>query len=407
MKKIWLWYLYDFANSFASVVLLLYYPLILSEKGASDSWIGVSASIATGILLFILPKLGAYSDRLGKKIPFIRTGSIIMVASLVCIAFITNDAESLSLPIILGLSLLYIIFQVFFQGSFSFYSAMLREITNSNDNTKVSGRGFGFGQLGNVLSIVIISLILTTKITILGLSDKSLAIFLGGIFFLLLSIPFFHQKYPTQNKLTESFSYKNFIRKITSDKKILFFLIGYSLLADALLTFQLYVALYVKNVFGFSDQYVIYAGVIGLFFSVVGGFIAHLLVNKLNNKNKALRISSVVYGLCFGITAIIPPVPILVFFVLALTGVSMGLLFSLARSIYSEISPRDNQGEFFGIYSVFEKAASIIGPLLWIGTFLLLENFGSNLQYRGSVLLLMLICFFGIFFLKKSESEQK
>lgn len=406
MKKIWLWYLYDFANSFASVVLLLYYPLILSEKGASDSWIGISASVSTGILLLVLPRLGAYSDRIGKKIPFIRIGSVIMIISLIIIAFLTNNKESFSLFLIIGISLLYIVFQVCFQGSYSFYSAMLRGISDSKNNIKVSGLGFGFGQLGNVISIIIISLIVSTKISIIGLSDKSLAIFLGGIFFLLISIPFFTQKNFVVNKLQSSFSYKSFLNKIIKNERVFLFLIGYSLLADALLTFQLYVALYVKNVFHFSDQYVIYVGVIGLIFSVIGGFISHLLVNKIKNKNKALKISSITYGICFGATALIPSVNFLVFFVLAMTGISMGLLFSLSRSIYSEISPQDNQGEFFGVYSIFEKAASVVGPLVWIGTFTLLKGFGSNIQYRGSLLLLMIICFVGILFLNKSEKQQ-
>ena len=45
MTKIQLWYLYDFANSFASSVVIFYFPLLLLRGGAGDTWIGISPLI--------------------------------------------------------------------------------------------------------------------------------------------------------------------------------------------------------------------------------------------------------------------------------------------------------------------------------------------------------------------------
>lgn len=403
MKKIWLWYLYDFANSFASVVLLFYYPLILSERGASDAWIGVSASIATAILLIILPYLGSLSDKTGKRILFIRIGSLVMIASLISMSFVIKSNDIFDLKILFILSALYILFQICWQGSFSIYTAMLRQISNEKNNVKISGQGYGFGQLGNALAIVIISAIIGTSVIFLGLSGKVLALFLGAVFFLLLVSFFFTQKESAKNDLIGHFSYTEFFKKIRNNKKVFYFLIGYSLLADAVLTFQLYIALYVSKVFDFSDKGVSYVAIIGLVFAMIGGFLASVFVKKLKNKNKALIIAGLAYGISFGLCSLIPVVSFAVFIVVALSGFFFGVLFSLFRVIYSEISPVDSQGEFFSVFTVFERAASVLGPLVWLLTFYLLKNFGQNIQYRGSVFILMIICFIGIYYLKKSE----
>lgn len=382
MKKIInLWYLYDFANSFASIVLIFYYPLILLEKGASNNWIGISASIATGILLIILPYLGAYSDRTGKRIYFIRIASALMVISIIIMAFLTQRAGDFSVLALFVLSFLYIIFQVCFQGSYVFYSAMLRDMTDTDNNTKVSGAGLSFGQLGNALALGIIGAIIGSSLIIIGLSGKPLSLLIGGIMFAFISFPFLKQKDFKNNQERIGFSYKKFLKEITSEKRIFFFLVGYSLLSDAILTFQLYLAIYVKKVFLFSDQWVTYVAIIGLVFTVVGGFLASQLAHKLKSKEKALRVSSLLYAVCFGLCAFIPQIPIFVFVIIALSGASYGLVFSLSRAVYSEISPIDKQGEFFSVYTVFERAASVIGPLVWLLTFYLLRNFGESIQY--------------------------
>ena len=408
MKKIIrLWYLYDFANSFASVVLIFYYPLMLAEKGASNTWIGISAAIATGILLLILPYLGAYSDKTGKRIFFIKIASILMVVSLFSLAFLIQNIGVFSISILFLLSLFYILFQVCFQGSYVFYSAMLRAITDTDNNARVSGIGLGLGQLGNAFALGIIGPVLGSTLIIIGLSGKPLALFLGGILFALLSIPFLRQKDVKNDVEKIGFSYRVFFKTIFSEKRIFFFLVGYSLLADSILTFQLYLTLYITKVFDFSDKLVTYAGMAGLIFAVLGGFIASKLVSRLKNKEKALRVSSIFYIVSFCALALIPKISLLVFVALALSGTAYGLLFSLARTVYSEISPHDRQGEFFSIFTIFERTASIVGPLVWLLTFYLLKNFGENIQYRGSMLLLVLVCTCGFYYLIKSNRVAK
>lgn len=402
-KTVRLWYLYDFANSFASIVLLFYYPLILIERGASNAWVGISASIATVILLFVLPYLGAYSDRTGKKFLLIKYGAVGMVASLVSLAYLLQGQQLLDTGRLSLLSLVYILFYVSFHSSYLFYASMLRTISENSNNVKVSGVGLGFGQLGNALALLILGPIVASSFIIAGLQGKPLALFLGGISFAIISLPFLLQKDEQKSQEKMHFSYTRFLKEVLSNKKLLYFLIGCSLLANAVLTFQLYISIYLKKVFHFSDQLITYASIVALLSAVVGGFCASKIAERLKGKQVTLQTAAIVAATCFGICAIVPNVAPLVFSGLILSGFSYGLVFSLSRAIYSEIIPEKKQGEFFSIFIVFERAASVIGPVVWLTTFFVLTNFSESLRYRGSMFLLLVISLGGFYFLRKSK----
>ncbi len=398
-----LWYSYDFANSFASSVLVFYYPLILAEKGVGSAWIGIPASISTIILLIILPRLGNYSDAKEKKMFFIRIASILMLVSLAVIAFLSQHSEIFSLNILFLLSVCYILFQVCFQGSFGFYSAMLRNISNPENSAKISGIGIALGQLGNVLSLGIIGIILGSSFVFLGLSGKPLAFLLGGLLFVGISLPFLLQKESPTKQVNQSFSYKALLKKVFSDKKRYLFIVGYSLLADSILTFQIYITVYLKDIFNFSDQLIAYAGITGLVSTVIGGFVIQAIVTKIKDKEKTYIFSAIFYSFCFFLYAVIPEITWVAFVCLAFSGFAYAMVFSLARSIYSEISPENEQAGFFSIFTIFERAASVVGPLVWLAAFYVLEKFGKNMQYRGAVLVLAITCLVGFYFLKKSS----
>lgn len=83
-----LWYLYDFANSFASIVVFFYFPLLFVAKGGFDIWMGLASSLSTLILILILPSIGKYIDATGKRMPFLLGSSVSMSLILVILGYI-------------------------------------------------------------------------------------------------------------------------------------------------------------------------------------------------------------------------------------------------------------------------------------------------------------------------------
>jgi UMF1 family MFS transporter len=73
---------------------------------------------------------------------------------------------------------------------------------------------------------------------------------------------------------------------------------------------------------------------------------------------------------------------------------------ALSRSLYSSMCPSSKSGEFFGFFSIMEKFASIIGPLLFAFAAL---TFGSS---RPAILSLIALFIIGGYLLTRVNIEE-
>lgn len=410
MQKVRLWYLYDFANSFASSVVIFYLPLLLLQGGASDTWIGISTAISATILLLFYPALGRKSDQSQKtRMRYIQLSSIVMVIVLVTMGSLTNQyVGNYSLSLLFALSLLYIIFQVSFQGSYVFYTAFMQDFENTGHNKdRVSSLGLGLGQLGNAVSIGTMgAFVVGGSVVVLGISGKSLALVLGAVLFIVLALPFLLQKLdgaaPREVETRKQFSFREFVGKIFSNKRLLYYLLGYMFVADSVTTLQVYLTLYLKNVFGFTDKMSSLAGVVSLVALFATCMLLGSLAHRMVNKNRLLSIAGAIYVSTFILFGLTPAIPSLAYLFLALAGIAYGLFFPLARSLYSDIVPKEEQAEHFSSFVIFERAAAIIGPIIWVIVYELLRSNSVEFRYRANLMVLSLIAMIGLYLIKKS-----
>jgi UMF1 family MFS transporter len=92
------------------------------------------------------------------------------------------------------------------------------------------------------------------------------------------------------------------------------------------------------------------------------------------------------------------------FFILAgLVGMVQGGTQALSRSLFATLIPAHKSGEFFGFYSVFEKFASIFGPLLFWVT---IATTGSSRNAILSVILFFVIGALILSRVKVAEGQQ-
>jgi UMF1 family MFS transporter len=85
-----------------------------------------------------------------------------------------------------------------------------------------------------------------------------------------------------------------------------------------------------------------------------------------------------------------------------LAGMGMGGVWVVSRTIIIELSPPEKIGEFFGIYGLAGKMASIVGPLLW-GTVVWTLQDTQTLKYRAAVGTLLLITLITIILFNKLQ----
>ena len=83
-------------------------------------------------------------------------------------------------------------------------------------------------------------------------------------------------------------------------------------------------------------------------------------------------------------------------FVGPIAGVGMGGVWVVSRTFIIELSPPEKVGEFFGLYGMVGKAASILGPMLW-GLVVWAMDMTETLKYRAAVTLLLGILFIATF----------
>lgn len=405
--KTGLWYLYDFANSFASSVIIFYFPLLLKERGASDIWLSFSVVIATLILLIFYPRLGHWADRSSRfKFGAIRVSSYAMLGALILLGTLSQFVTVGTFTILVALSLLYIVFQVAFQGSYVFYSSYLEDFKNQNKSKDaVSSYGMGLGQLGNAVSIGLMgAFVVGGSLNLLGITGKPLAFILGGVAFIVLALPFLLQKvkHVTRTEKTEPFSYKEFVTYIKKDKKIFYFLLGYLLLSDSVATLQIYLSLYAGNVFEFTDKQTSIVGAISLFSLFLTCMMIGKFESKIKDKRRVLTLGGITYVAMFFLFSVSRGSFAFIASTFIFLGVAYGLFFPLARSLFSDIIPSDDQAKFFSSFVIFERAASVVGPIIWIAMLWLLSSYSVEMQYRGNAFLLGIIAFIGLLLIRKS-----
>ncbi len=374
-----LWALYDFANSLAYINVSFYFALwFVSDLKAPDMWVSIAVATTTILLLLVLPSVGRWSDRLGRRMPFLIGSSLLAMAALATLGFIAPNVHELTPSLTALIIFLYGAFQFFYQAALGFYLAFTRDLSKHSSAERVSSFGLAAGQLGNVVGLIVMLPIAN------NLGRPWAFVIAAGLFLLFVLPTFLGLKDPKKEvvqgavgvSLTQTLSLRRY-------PNVLRYLFAYYFFADAILTLQLFFALYFQEVGGFSDSLKTLAGVVGLLFAVLGALLSPWVARRLKSTKRAIELFIVLWTIF--LIALAFATSLASFIAIAiLNGFAFGALFTLSRAFYTQITPEGEQGRFFGIYILFERAASILGPLVWSSLGLVLLSWGPD-RYRVSV----------------------
>jgi len=300
---------------------------------------------------------------------------------------------------VLQILILYFLFQYFYQGSLAFYDGFLRDLGSNRMTEKISGLGMAAGQIGNVIGIMLVFPVAAGAIHFMGLSGRSATFIIAALLYLVFVLPvLFHLKdkpHPDHGNTAASGSHNPFASTINDLKNIhrypglLNYLITYYLFADALLTLQLFATLYADLVFGLTDIEKVLVSIFALLMATLGAFISPRIVSLFKSTRKTISffIGSWALLLIFLAMAFDKPMFILL---TILNGFAFGVLFSLSRAYFAEIVPANRQSQYFSIYVLFERFASVLGPVVWSATLILFSASGI-VKYRYAMISLGLL----------------
>ncbi|MFA5841498.1 MAG: MFS transporter [Candidatus Paceibacterota bacterium] len=408
------WLVYDLGNSFfvtAISGLFLAQWLILDNK-LDDIWYGAGFSIATILVLASSPFWGTWSDKIGKRMPFLVWTSLALFIfnGLIAVVAVSSLPQLERAFIVLGL---FIIVQYLYQMSLIFYNSLLKEISTEKNRGKVSGLGEGFNSIGWLLGSVMLLPFANGAITLIGQPGRPQVFIPAFIISTLLMLPMlFLFKEQPHSQENGSIQKETLGKKTIAGIKQLFrenknvgiFLVAFGLTADIVITLTLYFAIVMDALYHADDNTKTLAFVVNLICAIVFGYILGKLGDRYGHKLMLfvscifIIIGSSIFFLSSSLLAL--------YAVMVIAGIGGGGYFVLSRSLMIKISPQNQLGEYFGLYSAFSRTASIIAPLIWGGITLSLRDY-AVLKYQVAGMVMVGLLVIGTLLLLRVEEGEE
>jgi UMF1 family MFS transporter len=379
------WCLYDWANSaFATSVLAAILPPFFASVAertlpphlATAYW-GYASSAGMLLAAFAGPVLGASADHLGRKKPLLAGCVAVGAVTTLLLAAVPN-LSWLALLLLFGLA-----FVAFASGNV-LYDSLLPAVARPAEMHRVSARGFAYGYFGGGL-LLALNLAWILAPHRFGLRDATAATRLSfasvAVWWAVFSVPLLRHVPephtpidPTPVLKLPSAVARRLVRtmqEIRRQPDLLRFLIAFWLYSDGIGTIIKMAAIYGSEV-GIGKADLIGALLMVQIVAAPASLAFGRLAQPLGPK-RAVAIGLLGYA-GISVFAFFLARPWHFWVLAALVAIFQGGTQALSRSIFVSLVPRSRTGELFGFYSVSEKLAGVVGPLV----------FGVVTQFSGA-----------------------
>ena len=371
-EKSWMWY--DWGHSAYSIIIStavfpLFYKAAAEDAGVSaansTAYLGYAIAISTFILALLGPILGTIADYQGFKKTFFAGFSLLGIVATALLTFIPNDSWELLL-------VCYMFIAIGSAGSNVFYDAFLVDVTDDERMNKVSARGFAIGYIGSTIPFIIsITIILLAGQEVLPISvtaASKIAFFITALWWGVFTLPMLRnvrqKHYLNREPRIVANSFKRLyetLKQIKQHRAIFLFLLAYFFYIDGVGTIITMSTAYGTDLGIESTDLLIIlfvTQVVAAPFAMLYGRLADRFSGKI----------MLYVGICVYIIVCIYAYfmkSAFDFWVLAmLVATSQGGIQALSRAYFARMVPKENANRFFGFYNIFDKFASILGPLL-------------------------------------------
>ena len=419
------WAFYDWANSVYSLVIStavfpIYYETVTQTDSGFVTFLGMqfnntslytyALSFSFLIVAFISPILSGIADYVGNKKSYMKFFCYFGALSVMALYFF-KGVETLWIGILFS-----IFASIGFWGSLVFYNAYLPEIAYSDQQDKVSAKGFIYGYIGSVI-LLLFNLSMVMKPELYNITDPNLAPRISfltvGIWWIVFAqVTFKNLPYNVYNKKPKKdFIFRGFLelKKVLNelhDQPILLnFLTSFFLYSVGVQSIILLAAIYGKKEIGLSTSSLIITIIIIQLVGVFGAYFFSRLSKKIGNIT-TLKITIVIWTLAslgaYYLDKNDPNVQLKFFIISGFIGLVLGAIQTLSRSTYSKLLPEETQDHttYFSFFDVTEKIA-----IVW-GTFIFGIAVAVTESMRLSILLLSLFfiaSFIVLSFIKKTK----
>ena len=307
------------------------------------------------------PTLGAVADTKNfKKIVF----SVAMgvgVAGCILLGFLSSWLWFLGI---------FVLAKTGYSASLIFYDAMLTDVTEPDRMDSVSSHGYAWGYIGSCIPFVICLGIVLGGPS-LGLDMQLcmiLAFLITALWWLMSSVPLlksYKQKYYSEtgaHVVRDSFKRlgKTFA-ELAKEKHIFVFLLAFFFYIDGVYT-VIDMATAYGQALGLDSTGLLLA----LLVTQIVAFPSVLIFSRLvkNVRPETIITICIAAYFCIAVYAYWLDTQFDFWLLAILVGMFQGTIQALSRSYFAKIIPAEKSGEFFGIYDICGKGASVIGTAL-------------------------------------------
>lgn len=383
-SKIFIWSLFDFANTSYSIVVVTFIfavyfkDVVALGEPIGDLYWSIGISVSMIISAFIAPVLGAIADYSAGKKRFLLFFTLLCIVSTSLLYFVQEGM------IFWGI-LLFILANIGFESGLVFYDSFLPELTKPKNYGRVSGYGFAFGYLGSLASLAI-------ALPFIQAEMYSETFPVSALFFLIFAIPLFLFLDDSRRDVKVTTSYisigfrrvKKTISSLKDYKNLALFLLAFFFYIEGVNTTIFFSGNFARTTLGFSFKELALFFLIVQSTAILGSLLFGVLSDSIGQK-KSIVISLYIwiFTMIFAFLISDSNHGILIYFadlfnseikdfqttsfyvVGLLAGSVMGATQSTSRSMMTKLTPMEKKTEFFGFYSLFGKSSAIIGPLVF------------------------------------------
>jgi MFS transporter, UMF1 family len=373
-KSVVSWALYDWANSaFATTVMAGFFPVFFKQYWSqgidptvSTARLGSIISISSLIIALVSPLLGALADSRGYKKMFTFIFMLVGVVSTASLAFIESGLW-------LTAAFAYGIAMMGFNASCVFNDALLPSVAAEKDMDRVSSLGYGLGYLGGGV-LFLLNVVMYLNPTWFGLADGVAAVkvsfFTVGIWWFVFTLPVMKNVLEPKVLKNESLwisAGKSFqeilhtIKDLTKHRNLMLFMLAYWLYIDGVYTVMTMAVDY-GIALGFESSSLITALLITQFIGFPFAIFFGWLASKWGCRGPVLIAIAVYMATVVAATYMTKASE---FYLLAtVIGMVQGGVQALSRSLFGKMVPKESAGQYFGLFNLIGKFASILGPLV-------------------------------------------
>ena len=363
------WVLYDVGNSaftmMVSTIFPIYFNYLAGNAGISDvdylAYWGYATSVCTLLVAVLGPTLGAVADTKDfKKIVF-STAMGVGVLGCIVLGFLSSWIWFLGI---------FVLAKTGYSASLVFYDAMLTDVTEPDRMDAVSSHGYAWGYIGSCIPFVI-SLVIVLGAGNIGISMQTsmiLAFLITALWWLFSAVPLlrsYKQRYFSE--AGEHVIRNSFVRlghtfkELVKEKHIFVFLLAFFFYIDGVYT-VIDMATAYGQALGLDSTGLLLA----LLVTQIVAFPSVLIFGRLVKKVKPETIITICIAayFCIAVYAYWLDTQLDFWILAVMVGIFQGTIQALSRSYFAKIIPAEKSGEYFGIYDICGKGASVVGTAL-------------------------------------------